>query len=67
MIRNWSWWIWQGLLKRKGLPLLPFILELVSKVTLAALIGLSVPEAEFDGRCLDLDAGPGNTCGSHVR
>ena len=35
--------------------------------TLAALIGLAVPEAEFDGRCLDLDAGPGNTCGvSHV-
>ena len=30
--------------------------------TLAALIGLRVPEAEFDGRCLDLDAGPGNTC-----
>ena len=35
--------------------------------TLAALIGLAVPEAEFDGRCLDLDAGPGNTCGPHVR
>ena len=36
--------------------------------TLTALIGLAVPEAEFDGRCLDLDAGPGNTCGtSHVR
>ena len=35
--------------------------------TLAALIGLVVPEAEFDGRCLDLDAGPGNTCGSHAR
>ena len=36
--------------------------------TLAALVGLAVPEAEFDGRCLDLDAGPGNTCGtSHVR
>ena len=30
--------------------------------TLAALIGLQVPEAAFDGRCLDLDAGPGNTC-----
>lgn len=30
--------------------------------TLAALIGLKVPEAAFDGRCLDLDAGPGNTC-----
>ena len=35
--------------------------------TLAALVGLAVPEGEFDGRCLDLDAGPGNTCGSHVR
>jgi predicted AlkP superfamily pyrophosphatase or phosphodiesterase len=35
--------------------------------TLAALIGLKVPEAEFDGRCLDLDAGPGNTCGPYVR
>jgi predicted AlkP superfamily pyrophosphatase or phosphodiesterase len=32
--------------------------------TLAALVGLRVPEAEFDGRCLDLDGGPGNTCGS---
>jgi predicted AlkP superfamily pyrophosphatase or phosphodiesterase len=31
--------------------------------TLAALIGLAVPEAEFDGRCLDLDPGAGNTCG----
>ena len=30
--------------------------------TLAALIGLRVAEASFDGRCLDLDAGPGNTC-----
>ena len=30
--------------------------------TLAALIGLAVPEAEFDGRCLDLDPGAGNTC-----
>ena len=35
--------------------------------TLAALIGLAVPEAEFDGRCLDLDAGPGNTCAANVR
>ena len=35
--------------------------------TLAALVGLAVSEGEFDGRCLDLDAGPGNTCGSHVR
>ena len=33
--------------------------------TLAALIGLRVPETEFDGRCLDLDAGQGNTCAIH--
>lgn len=32
--------------------------------TLAALIGLGVPDGTFDGRCLDLDAGTGNTCGS---
>lgn len=30
--------------------------------TLAALIGLSVPPAEIDGRCIDLDAGPASTC-----
>lgn len=30
--------------------------------TLAALIGLQVPAGEIDGRCLDLDAGPGTTC-----
>ncbi len=30
--------------------------------TLAALIGLSVPAGEFDGRCLDLEAGAGSTC-----
>lgn len=29
--------------------------------TLAALIGVKVP-VEIDGRCLDLDAGPGDTC-----
>ncbi len=32
--------------------------------TLAALIGLPVPAGAFDGRCLDLDAGIGNTCGA---
>lgn len=30
--------------------------------TLAATIGLKVPASEIDGRCLDLDAGPGTTC-----
>ena len=30
--------------------------------TLAALIGLKVPEGSFDGRCLDIDGGPGNSC-----
>ena len=30
--------------------------------TLAALIGLAVPRGEFDGRCLDLDPGAGDTC-----
>ncbi|MBX9662321.1 alkaline phosphatase family protein [Novosphingobium sp.] len=32
--------------------------------TLAALIGLPVPAGAFDGRCLDLDAGSGDTCGA---
>jgi predicted AlkP superfamily pyrophosphatase or phosphodiesterase len=32
--------------------------------TLAALVGLKVPAGTFDGRCLDLDAGPGDTCGT---
>jgi predicted AlkP superfamily pyrophosphatase or phosphodiesterase len=32
--------------------------------TLAAVIGLDVPEGAFDGRCLDLDPGEGNTCGT---
>jgi arylsulfatase A-like enzyme len=31
--------------------------------TLSALIGLGVPDGTFDGRCLDLDPGAGNTCG----
>ena len=30
--------------------------------TLAALIDLKVPAEEIDGRCLDLDAGAGDTC-----
>lgn len=30
--------------------------------TLAAILGLKVPEGSFDGRCLDLDGGAGNTC-----
>jgi predicted AlkP superfamily pyrophosphatase or phosphodiesterase len=30
--------------------------------TLAALIGLSIPAAEIDGHCIDLDPGAGNTC-----
>lgn len=32
--------------------------------TLAALIDLAVPPEEIDGRCLDLDAGPGDSCKS---
>lgn len=32
--------------------------------TLAALIGLPTAPGAFDGRCLDLDAGPGTTCGA---
>jgi alkaline phosphatase len=35
--------------------------------TLAALIGLPIPKAEIDGRCIDLDAGPGDTCASEHR
>jgi len=32
--------------------------------TFAALVGLPVAAGTFDGRCLDLDAGPGTTCGA---
>lgn len=32
--------------------------------SLAALVGLKIPEGSFDGRCLDLDGGVGNTCGA---
>ena len=31
--------------------------------TLSALIGLKVPQGAYDGRCLDIDGGPGNSCG----
>ena len=31
--------------------------------TLAAILGLRVPDGSFDGRCLDLDGGAGNSCG----
>lgn len=31
--------------------------------TLAAVLDLRVPEGAFDGRCLDIDGGPGNSCG----
>ena len=30
--------------------------------TLSSLIGLDVAEGDYDGRCLDVDAGPGNSC-----
>ena len=30
--------------------------------TLAAMLGLAVPEGAFDGRCLDIDGGAGNSC-----
>ena len=30
--------------------------------TLAAILGLRLPDGTFDGRCLDLDAGAANTC-----
>jgi predicted AlkP superfamily pyrophosphatase or phosphodiesterase len=32
--------------------------------TLAAVLGLRVPDGSFDGRCLDLDSGAGNSCGN---
>jgi hypothetical protein len=31
--------------------------------TLSAWINLPVPQGAYDGRCLDLDSGPGSTCG----
>jgi predicted AlkP superfamily pyrophosphatase or phosphodiesterase len=50
---------------RKGVPGMeqPQPVETVDIApTLAAIIGLKVPEGAFDGRCLDVDGGPGNTC-----
>lgn len=32
--------------------------------SLAALVGLKIPQGAFDGRCLDLDGGAANTCGA---
>jgi arylsulfatase A-like enzyme len=32
--------------------------------TLAALVGLKVPAGAFDGRCLDIDGGPADSCGA---
>ncbi len=32
--------------------------------TLATWVGLQLPQGTFDGRCLDLDAGPTSTCGA---
>lgn len=51
---------------RKGMPGFeqPAPVETVDIApTLASVIGLRVPEGQFDGRCLDLDPGAGNTCG----
>ena len=50
---------------RKGLPGMeqPQPVETVDIApTLAAIIGLKVPEGAFDGRCLDVDGGPNNSC-----
>ncbi|WP_243457236.1 alkaline phosphatase family protein [Parasphingorhabdus cellanae] len=30
--------------------------------TLASIIGLDIPDDELDGRCLDIDGGPGDNC-----
>ena len=54
---------------RRGLPGFeqPAPVETVDIApTLAALIGLPVPEAAFDGRCLDIDGSAANSCaGQH--
>jgi predicted AlkP superfamily pyrophosphatase or phosphodiesterase len=52
---------------RRGVPGLeqPAPVETVDIApTFAALIGLAVPAGSFDGRCLDIDGGPGDTCAS---
>ncbi len=52
---------------RRGLPGFeqPAPVETVDIApTLAALLKLSITDGDFDGRCLDLDGGPGNTCAS---
>ena len=50
---------------RRGLPGFeqPAPVETVDIApTFAALLGLNITDGDFDGRCLDLDGGPGNTC-----
>ena len=50
---------------RKGVPGFeqPSPVETVDIApTLAAILHLPVPEGAFDGRCLDIDGGPVNTC-----
>ena len=43
----------------------PYSVETVDIApTLAAWVGLKLPPGTMDGRCLDLDAGPGDTCGA---
>lgn len=52
---------------RKGLAAMeqPAPVETVDIApTLAAVLGFSVPAGAFDGRCLDIDGGPNNTCGT---
>jgi hypothetical protein len=55
---------------RKGVPGFeqPSPVETVDIApTLAAVIGLAVPEGAFDGRCLDIDGGSANTCNGAKR
>lgn len=50
---------------RKGMAQVeqPFPIETVDVApTLAAILGLTAESGAFDGRCLDLDSGPGSTC-----